>query len=82
MGPMVSNGPMDPENRSLCRFTQARTQIVACAPKKVVFIRNNKPKKSIQDDSYISKLFDSKTKDKKWQIINDTRNTKKIDWTN
>ena len=52
--------------------------IKECAPQKIIFIRNDKPKVNYKDDKFISQLFNSKNcKRKKWSIINDTRNSKK-----
>ena len=52
--------------------------IKECAPQKIFFIRNDKPKVNYVDDKFISQLFNSKRSEhKKWSIINDTRNSKK-----
>ena len=40
-----------------------------CAPLKTVYIRNDKPKLNLKDDSFISKLFNPKTTERqKWNI--------------
>ena len=52
--------------------------IKECAPQMTIFISNDKPKVSYEDDKFISQLFNSKkSESEKWSIINDTRNSKK-----
>ena len=49
-----------------------------CAPLKTVYIRNDKPKLNLKDDSFISKLFNPKTTERqKYNTKNDTKNSKK-----
>ena len=49
-----------------------------CAPLKTVYSPNDKPKVTLKDDSFISKLFNPETTERhKWNTINDTRNSKK-----
>ena len=67
----------DAENMFLVFRSTLEKIIYHVAPPKKVFIRNDKPKK-IKTDQDINELFSMEMKDrKKWQIINDTRNSKK-----
>ena len=66
----------DAENMFLVFRSTLEKIIYHVAPPKKVFIRNDKPKK-IKTDQDINELFSMEMKDrKKWQIINDTRNSK------
>ena len=52
--------------------------LIRCAPLKTVYICNEKPEVNLKDDSFILKLFNPKTTERqKWNIINDTKNSKK-----
>ena len=49
-----------------------------CAPLETVYIRNDDSKVNLNDDIFKSKLFNLKTTERpKWNIVNDTRTSKK-----